>query len=372
MSLIGQVSNLRYDLTKTNWHGKNLELLDLDWRPKFKIDLIEKQRIGLWRYRNFLPIESDLSIISFGEGQTPIYNLKIDNLKVGIKQDFLFPTGSYKDRGACVLLSKIKELGIKNIVQDSSGNAACSIAAYSAAAGVSCEIFVPAATSAAKIAQIMAYGAKINKVEGSRQDTANKALEAAHSSYYASHCWNPYFFQGTKTFAYEIAEQMNWNVPDTIILPVGNGSLLIGAFIGFTDMAESGIISKIPKIIAVQSALCNPLELALSNPEMKFESIGNNQTLAEGIAIETPVRKKQILDIIRRTNGNIISVSELEIKYAWKEMAKLGFFIEPTSAAAIAGIYKYKKEFLQSEEKIVSVFTGTGLKSVDKWMKVFS
>ncbi|MEM9982561.1 MAG: pyridoxal-phosphate dependent enzyme, partial [Bacteroidota bacterium] len=161
--------------------------------------------------------------------------IEFDNFKIHLKLDFLFPTGSYKDRGASVMISKVKELGIDKVVQDSSGNAGASVAAYCAKAGIACDIYAPKCTSQAKLTQIKMYGATLHLIDGTREDTAQAALEAAQKSYYASHCWNPYFFQGTKTFAFEIAEQMGWKAPDTVILPAGNGTLLIGAYIGFRE-----------------------------------------------------------------------------------------------------------------------------------------
>ena len=160
-----------------------------------------------------------------GEGFTPLEEIELDGHRVLLKIDYLFPTGSYKDRGATVLISKVKELGIRKVVEDSSGNAGSAIAAYCAKAGIECEIYVPQATSPEKLVQIQAYGATLKRVEGSREKTAEVAMGAASKFYYASHCWNPFFLHGTKTFAFEIWEQMDGKVPDVLILPVGHGTL---------------------------------------------------------------------------------------------------------------------------------------------------
>ncbi|MEI6056467.1 MAG: threonine synthase [Lentisphaerota bacterium] len=336
-------------------------LLDLVFEPKFDKNKIKSQYHGLWRYRDALPIENDENIVSFDEGFTPLSKVNIDGKEVLIKQDHLFPTASYKDRGASILISKAKELGVKEVVEDSSGNAGCSIAAYCAKANIKCDIFVPSSTSKSKLFQIESYGAKLNLVPGSRDDTAEATYKLADSKFYASHVWNPFFFHGTKTFAYEVAEQLNWTAPDSVVLPLGNGTIVIGAYLGFSELKNSGIISRMPKIIAIQSENCAPVYAkykTLPNPVPK-------ETLAEGIAIGKPARINQILKIIRETSGDIITVSENELIDAHITINRKGYFIEPTSAAVIAGLRKFIKK-APTSEKIVSIFTGHGLKAAGK------
>jgi hypothetical protein len=216
------------------------------------------------------------------------------------------------------------------VVQDSSGNAGASIATYARKANIHCDIYVPADTSKSKTTQILAMGANIFSVQGNRKETAAQAFEAAKKSYYASHCFNPYFFHGTKTFAYEICEQLNWNAPDSIVLPAGNGTLIIGSFIGFKELFALGIISKIPKIIAVQSTNCDPINRLLQNPNFNSDTYEAQETIAEGIAIPNPIRAKDMLEAISATYGKVISVTETDIILAWKEMSQKGYFIEPT------------------------------------------
>jgi threonine synthase len=306
------------------------------------------------------------------EGLTPIIDLKLPNNYVSkIKLDHLFTTGSYKDRGATILLSKAKELNIKHLVQDSSGNAGASIAAYSAMAKIECKIFVPKNTSEEKIVQIAAYGANLFVVDGDRKKTAETAFNEAKTSYYASHCFNPLFFQGTKTFAYEICEQLNWKAPDFVVLPAGNGTLLIGAFLGFKELATNGVINKIPQLIAVQSENCMPLNLHAENLHFNIDKYEPKETLAEGIAIPNPVRLEQMFEAIKQSNGEIITVSELEIVSAWKFIANEGHLIEPTSAATIAGLIKWSNN--QNKNKlVVSLFSGSGLKSMGKIKKILA
>ncbi len=321
----------------------------------------------MWRYRQAIPINQDINIVSMDEGFTPLLDITVSDRHVLIKQDQLFSTGSYKDRGASVLVSKIRELGITEVVEDSSGNAGSAIAAYCARAGIKCHIYVPAKTSPAKLTQIRAYGAKLNLVPGTREDTAEAALLAAEKIYYAGHSWNPYFLQGTKTFAFEVCEQLGWQAPDTVVLPVGNGTLLLGAFIGFQELLVSGIVNHVPKIIAVQSENCAPLHEIFNNNLDKIPSVYVSNTIAEGIAIAKPVRALQIVDAVRQSRGHFITVSDNEIRQSLDEMSGQGFFIEPTAAAAIAGLRKYISQ-TDLNELIVTAFTGHGLKEAGKAM----
>jgi threonine synthase len=299
-----------------------------------------------------------------GEGFTPLEEMDFNGHRVLLKIDYLFPTGSYKDRGATVLISKAKELGIKKVVEDSSGNAGSAVAAYCARAGIECEIYVPQATSLGKLVQIQAYGANLEKIEGSREKTAQVAMEAASKVYYASHCWNPFFLHGTKTFALEIWEQMGWKTPDVLILPVGHGTLFLGAYIGFKELKEAGMVKRIPRLVAVQSASCAPLHEAFKKGWKETRPIEKRESVAEGIAIAEPVRGRQVLEVIRETDGEVLTVTEKEIGVAMREMGMKGHFIEPTSAATIAGLKKYVKHI--KKEVVVSTLTGMGLKAAGK------
>jgi threonine synthase len=340
-------------------------VLNLNFRPVFDLDKIKKRKPTMWRYREAIPVNSDKNIVSFDEGFTPLLEIYIDGYPVMIKQDQLFSSGSYKDRGASVLISKMKELGISSVVEDSSGNAGSAVAAYCAKGSIKCKIYVPEKTSPAKLIQIQNYGARLIKVSGSREDTANAAIKALEDKnireHYASHIWNPFFLHGTKTFAFEVAEQLDWKAPDTVILPVGNGTILLGAYIGFTELHSAGIIKKIPKLVGIQAKNCAPVYHAFKNSQKSISLFPNKPTIAEGIAIAKPARKNEILEAIQKTNGKILSVSETEIKQAHKTMDKKGYCIEPTSAATIAGIYKYLKTNPKNKT-IVSIFTGHGLK----------
>ncbi len=358
-----------FSLGEKIWRCPCGGLLDLKFESAFPVDKIKARKPNLWRYREALPVGKEESILTFEEGFTPLVPVDFAGRSVWIKQDHLFPTGSYKDRGASVLMSKVKELGVSRVVEDSSGNAGCAIAAYGARGGIQCEIYVPDSTSPGKLAQIEAYRAVLKKIPGSREDTARAVWEAAQKEYYASHSWNPFFFHGTKTWAFEVWEQLGWKAPDTVVLPVGNGTLLLGVFIGFGELLEAGMIREIPRIIGVQSVHCAPLARAFREGLREIPKIQPRDTLAEGIAIAEPVRGKQILEAVKKTGGAFLTVQEEEVKSALRLASRKGFYVEPTAAAAAAGVLQYLKGS-DPEEVIVSVFTGHGLKATEKILKI--
>ncbi len=357
--------NRRFPVEPTRWRCECGSYLDLEFQPKFPLRKIAEREPTLWRYLEAIPVQKRDSIVSMKEGFTPLVEMELNDQRVFLKIDFLFPTGSYKDRGATVLVSKVKELGIKRVVEDSSGNAGSAISAYSALARIPCEIYAPHHTSSEKLAQIEAYGAILKKVKGSREETARQAMEAAQKIYYASHCWNPFFLHGTKTFAFEVWEQLGWKAPDTLVLPVGHGTLFLGAFIGFKELRDEGMIKRIPKFVGIQSSACAPLYQAWQKGLEEPPLIQKKETLAEGIAIAEPVRGRQILKATRETGGEIIAVQEEEIRRSLIEMGKRGYFIEPTSAATIAGLKRYLRK-KGKREKVVSTLTGMGLKASEK------
>ncbi len=359
----------QYSAASIRWKCDCSGLLDLVFQPAFGRAKIQSRPPALWRYREALPIDDDRHIITFGEGFTPLVLFNLGGVPVRIKQDQLFPTGSYKDRGAAVLVSKVHELGIGEVVEDSSGNAGCAIAAWCARAGVACQIFVPAATSPAKTAQIAMYGAQLTLVPGTREDTSRAVWEAAQSRYYASHSWNPFFFHGTKTWAFEVWEQLGWQAPDTVILPAGNGTLLLGAYIGFRELLQAGEIRRLPKIIAVQAENCAPLAKAFNEKLDFVPAVARQETLAEGIAIAEPARGVQILHAVRDSGGAFLTVSEQEIAASLRDVSRQGAYIEPTAAATTAAATRYLRQKPDSE-LVITTFTGHGLKSTEKMLKI--
>lgn len=334
-------------------------LLDLEQKRETQVWQVDLTQPGLWRYRSLLPVEPDQDIITLGEGMTPLHQINYAGIRLWLKHDYLCPTGSYKDRGAAVLVNRASSRGVRSGVEDSSGNAGCAIAAYCALAGMSCQIYVPAGTSPNKLRQIEAYGADIIKISGTRQDTSDAVKHAAKTSTYLSHIYDPHFYQGTKTIAFELYEQMQGNLPDQIILPVGHGTLLIGIWHGFSQLMELGLITHIPELIAVQAAACAPLYAAWSGSETP----SSLPTLAEGIAIARPPRLKQMLRAVRESNGRVEIVSESNIADSQSEAWRHGLFIEPTSAVVLAAAVNLSLQGFLAE-RTVCLLSGHGLKSV--------
>lgn len=340
-------------------------LLDIVFNSPFDKKQLVADAAGMWRYRAALPLTDDNNIVTFGEGGTPLLPHTIDGHPVLLKLDYLFPTGSFKDRGASMLISKAKELGVPHVVEDSSGNAGAAIAAYCARARIGCDIYVPASTSAAKLKQIESTGARLQQITGSREDTAHAALEAAKSCYYAGHAWNPFFFHGVKTCAFEIVEQMQWCAPEVVIAPVGNGTLVLGLLLGFSELLRAGIIDALPKLIAVQSANCSPLTDAFERSQTTPVPVEKSDSLAEGIAVAQPVRGAQILRAVRQSRGWFVKVTEKEIGESLAELHADGFYVEPTSATGVAGFKKWRKTEPQNSRAVI-VLTGHGLKTMTK------
>ena len=339
----------------------------------FPINRITQRDNTLWRYREAIPIDCNTSVVSFGEGMTPLVALNQSPYNHHLKLDFVFPTGSYKDRGASVLLSKIRELGVGKIVEDSSGNAGAAIAAYSARAGIDCTIHCPASTSIGKLSQIALYGAKLKLIEGNRSATTQAVLQAAETTYYASHNWNPFFLEGTKTVAFEIVEQLGWKAPDQVICPVGYGSIYIGLYIGFRELYDQNIISRLPSLLGVQSVACPPIYKAYTERKDGIERFPQTQeSLAEGIASELPIRTHMILEAIRGTNGTFTIIDDEEIMDGIKILAADGILVEPTSAVVVGAFNKFLESGIINEGDLtVSILTGTGLKAIDKLVNLW-
>lgn len=358
----------RFPDTQPRWQCDCAGLLDLDFRPSLSLDDLKNRPATLWRYREALPVPAG-GELTLGEGFTPMLPVDIGGREVLVKQEQLFPTGSYKDRGATVMIAMAAHLGVQRVVEDSSGNAGCAVAAYCAKAGIACRIFVPANNSPGKLGQIELYGADLVPVQGSREMTAEACMRAARDTFYASHVYNPYFFHGTKTFAYEVVEQLGWKGPDTVVLPAGNGTLLLGAHIGFTELIALGLIEKMPRLVAVQAAGCAPLCASFAKGKRSVVAVETVPTIAEGIAIARPERGEQMLEAVRESDGEFLAVREDEILAAFMDMGRKGYCIEPTSAAVVAGTARYVQK-AQKDEIIVTMFTGHGLKAGDKLHKL--
>ena len=321
---------------------------------------------SLWRYIDALPIASGTEIVTLGEGITPVVPLdSTENPKHFVKLDFLCPTGSYKDRGASVLLTHLKALGVDAVVEDSSGNAGAAIAAYSARAGIRCTIYCPESTSQGKLKQISAYGASLKSVPGNRAATTEAVQLAAERTCYASHNWNPFFLEGTKTLAYEITEQFGEFLPDHIICPVGFGSIYLGLYLGFSELSDAGTIDRVPRLLGVQPATCCPIYNAYRDGTPSLtRMVQTARTLAEGTTAELPIRCEMILHAIRWTDGAFATVDDEDILAGMKTLAEQGIYVEPTSAVVVKAYEKFREQgIISGDDVTVSILTGSGLKS---------
>ncbi|MFF3020414.1 pyridoxal-phosphate dependent enzyme [Streptomyces sp. NPDC057939] len=308
---------------------------DLDFAPDPAIAL--EPAAGphsLWRYAAALPLPGAFAV-SLSEGHTPLVPLAE---RVHAKLDFLMPTLSFKDRGAVMLAELARRLAPERVVADSSGNAGTSVAAYCARAGLSCEVFVPEGTSEKKTEQMRARGATVRIVPGGREATARAARAAADAPgvFYASHVFNPYFLQGTKTYVYEIWEAMAGRLPEVLVVPVGNGTLLLGAALAVEELARRGV--RPPALIAVQAAAVAPLATAFASGAEDAEPVPQLPTLAEGIAIPAPPRARQILAAVRKSGGTFLTVPDDRLREAQRDLAGRGLFVEPTAAACWAAV----------------------------------
>lgn len=328
--------------------------------PLFDLKKVDQNIWSLFKYKSFLPlIDQSWQEISLGEGMTPIVEFD-ENLL--LKMDYYMPTLSFKDRGAAILISHCKSIGVDSVVQDSSGNAGNSIAAYCARAGIDCEIFVPEGTSTQKINMIKAHGAEVNIVPGSRDHCADVCREKVEKEdlYYANHVYNPFFYEGTKTYIYEVYEQLG-RIPKNIFVPLGNGTLFIGIVKGLEELLKSGLIKEIPQIIAIQSENCDPIFKAANNNQKVPAKIEVDSTIAEGIAIGEPKRGKEILEYIYQYNIKLITAPEDKILNARESLAAKGIYCEHTTAASYAAYQKYAKSN-DIEDSLIPM-CGAGLKS---------
>jgi threonine synthase len=352
-----------YPLSEPRWRADNGHYLNLAPGPGLTRRDIDPARRSIWRYARGLLIGAEHAV-SLGEGWTPLLPGQWHGAPVQYKLEFMMPTGSFKDRGTTVLVSYLKSRGVRRVLEDSSGNAGASLAAYAAAAGLACRILVPETASYPKIAQIAACGAEVVTIKGSRQDVAEAALAQSAEIFYASHNWQPFFVEGTKTLAWELWEQGGFRAPDNLVVPLGYGSNVLGAERGFDELARAGEITRRPRLFGVQAARCAPYAAAFRAGVEHLVAAEIAPTVAEGIATPRPTRVAEVLRAVRDTGGTIVAVEEAEIVAALAELARLGLYVEPTAAAAAAGLTRLLASgVVRPQEQTVLVLTGTGLKA---------
>ena len=337
-------------------------------------------RAGLWAFAPFLAVGDDpCDRVTLGEGATPLVDAP--EWDAAFKLEYVFPTGSFKDRGATTTLTRARELGVDRVVEDSSGNAGAAIATYAARAGIDAEVYVPADVKPAKLRAIRRAGATPVRIEGGRRavteacidavegaldvaaGTSDAADDPASGAWYASHAWNPAFFEGTATIAYEIAHQRDWSAPDAVVIPVGHGTLLLGAHWGFERLERAGWIDECPRLYAAQAAGIAPLVRALHGPE-EANPASDHNAAADGIQIAEPVRLSALRTAVTETGGDAIAVTEAAGDAALDRLHAAGFYTEPTCAVAPAALEMLRdRGAIASDEDVVVPLTGSGLKT---------
>jgi threonine synthase len=342
---------------------------DLDaLKGKFTPDSLRGRMASMWRYHEVLPGDSP---VTMGEGFTPMLPSR-HTPNVYIKDEGLNPTGSFKARGLCAAVTMAKQYGLKKLAVPSAGNAASALAAYSAAAGIEAHIFMPQDVPLANLVECKAYGAKVTLVDGLISDCAKMVNERKHAEgwFDISTLKEPFRVEGKKTMGYEVAEQLNWELPDAIFYPTGGGVGLIGMWKAFDEMEQLGWLKtggKRPKMISVQAAGCAPVTKAWNEHKPVAEMWQNAQTLASGLRVPKPYADYIILDILKKSGGTAISVSDDQIFQGVKDWASSeGLFAAPEGAACLPAYNALLAQgFLTPQDRVVLFNTGSGLKYID-------
>jgi threonine synthase len=355
-----------FPLDQPRWCGSDRAPLLLTPLPGITRAQIDTASRSLWRYRAALPMQVD-DPITMGEGCTPLVRRTLHGAPALLKCEWFMPTGSFKDRGASVMLSLLRAQGVRDVLEDSSGNGGAAVSAYAAAGGLHATIMAPASTSPAKTVQMRAHGATVELIPGTRQDTADTAVRRSETMFYASHNWHPYFLHGTKTLAYELWEDLGFRAPDNVITPCGAGSNVLGCEIGFSELLRAGEIDAVPRIFAAQPANCGPIAAAFLARSEAPVATEIKPTMAEGTAIAQPIRLAEVLGTLRETQGGAVMLSEDEIGAATLELAGIGIYVEPTSAQAAAAFRRLLAAgTITPDQTTVLVLTGSGIKATPR------
>jgi threonine synthase len=315
---------------------------------------------GIWKFRATFSLPEKAPVISLGEGNTPLIWSEFRSRRIGFKLESLNPTGSFKDRGAAVLISWLLAAGKSRAVEDSSGNAGAAFAAYASRGDIQGKVFVPSYASGPKRHQIESYGAEVVAVPGPRSNAAAAVLESVkEGSVYASHAYLPHGTAGIATIAYELLQQSP-QAPGTILAPVGHGSLLLGIYLGFKALHDAGLIAHLPILVGLQAGEVAPLWKAYSENKMTPVKVREGKTIAEGVSIATPYHGEEVLKSVKESGGFFMKVNEQEIFEGQKQLAQRGVYVEPTSALIWSGLEQLPD---QVPEPIICLVTGHGLKS---------
>lgn len=351
----------RYPQSGTPYHCECGGVFDLDVFPSFEKAKIDPNRKDMWKYGAMFNLPEGAQTLTLGEGNTPLLGIPNLGRQVFAKLEYQNPTGSYKDRGSAVLMSFLASRGVTQVVEDSSGNAGASLAAYAARAGIQARVFIPESASGPKRKQIEFFGAELACIPGPRAESAKAVkMEADAGIPYASHAFMPFGLTGIATIAYEIAAELGWQSPGSIVAPIGHGGLLYGIMRGFEALKQAGTIHEEPYYLGVQAAGCAPVFEAYKNRVFTLREPHESDTIAEGVRVSHPLRGEAILHKLSLSNGSISQVKEEELLIAYRQLAEMGLFVEPTSALVWAAL---NSNTVRLPEPIILILTGTGTKT---------
>ncbi|MCG2677340.1 threonine synthase [bacterium] len=344
-----------------------------------KESLSQNKDYSIWRYEPLLPVQDLKKIPPLQIGWTPLYEAKNLGKNLFLKDDGKNPSASFKDRASAIAIVRAQELGVKIVTGASTGNAGSSMACLATSLGIPAIIFVPQKAPKAKITQLLIFGAEVVMVRGTYDEAFDLCLEATeeYGWYNRNTGYNPYTREGKKTCAYEICEQLNWEVPDKVFVPVGDGNIISGIWKGFKDLKEIGFINRLPQLVAVQSELSNAIvkavKTSIQHPgsRIQIEPV-KATTIADSISVDRPRDGLAAVKAVQESKGLAVEVSDEEILEAIKIVARAtGIFGEPAGVTSYAGYKKLKAEGkIREEERIVCLITGNGLKDIDSSMKV--
>ncbi len=336
-----------------------------------------KRRFNIWRVPEIMPVLKEKYRFSLGEGWTPLLELNNLEKKLGLRRLMLKnesdnPTGTFKSRGLCAAVSKAYELGVREFVIPTAGNAGAALAAYAAKTCTRAHVYMPKATPNLIIKEVAAMGAEYELVEGIITDAGKKAREKAEEFgwFDISTLKEPYRVEGKKTMGIEIAEQLNWTLPDVIIYPTGGGTGIIGMWKAFNELEELGLIDdKRPRMIAVQSSTCAPIIKAFEEGKDHADFWENAHTIAAGLRVPSAVGDYLILNVIRESKGTAVAVDDLTIKIAMNQLAKEeGIMLSPEGAATIASLdILVENGSIDVQDKVILFGTGSGLTTPEEW-----
>jgi threonine synthase len=360
------------------------DLLEVKYDFKELEEKLEKSNwrnvpLSVWRYKDFMPIQDISKIVSLNEGGTGVHSChklgkRLGLLQLYVKNEGENPTGSFKDRGMTVGVSKAKELGAKKVICASTGNTSASLAAYAAKAGMGCTVLIPSGKIAfGKLSQAMIYGAKVLQIRGNFDQSLEMVLKLAemHPSIYLLNSINPFRVEGQKSLGFEICDQLDGEAPDRIVVPVGNAGNISAIWKGFIEYHKLGFIKKLPKMTGIQAAGSAPIAQMIKSGSNEMVPVKTPETLATAIRIGAPVSWKKAVSAIRTSGGTAETVTDEEILAAQMLLARVeGIFVEPASASSIAGLIKLVSSgVIGKDERVVCVTTGHGLKDPDTAIK---